>query len=58
MTKSNSTSSLGGDRTMLYLDCVGGFTKATCKKIALDYTHSHTHTHMHTHKSACISDGI
>ena len=43
---------------MLYLDCVGGFTKATCKKIALDYTHSHTHTHMHTHKSACISDGI
>ena len=37
MTKGNSTS---GDRTILYLDCGGGYTKAACKKIALDYTHS------------------
>ena len=40
MTKSNSTVVI----EQFYLDCSGGYTKATCKKIALDYTHTHTHT--------------
>lgn len=50
-TKSNSTVVI----EQFYLDCSGGYTKATCKKIALDYTHTHTHKQV---TSACISDRI
>ena len=42
-----------GDRAILYLDRGGGYTEATCKKTALDHTHTHTHL-----TSACISDGV
>ena len=40
-TKRYCEGALCGDRTAIYLDCLGGYMSYTCNKIAQNYTQKH-----------------